>query len=125
MKPFIFPSIINAVLAYAAYRVTQKDLDTGVWLLTDSTLALMGDSGVTWSDFKESADSSADAASGTANATEGPAAGAAEVPAEFASLAKRRPEEYATVVAAFKKAYDEGRVVAMKDVVYNRYRIAN
>lgn len=125
MKPFIFTSIINTVLAYAAYRITQKDLDSGVWLLTDSTLALMGDGGVAWSDFKESADSSADAASDTASATEGPAAGAAEVPAEFASLAKRRPQEYATVVAAFLKAYDEGRVVAMKDVVYNKYRIAN
>ncbi len=37
MKPFIFPSITVAVLAYTAYRVTQKDLDSGVWLLTDST----------------------------------------------------------------------------------------
>lgn len=125
MKPFIFTSIVNAVLAYAAYRVTQKDLDSGIWLLTDSTLALKGDGGVTWSDFKESADSSADAASGAASATEGPVAGAAEVPAEFASLAKRRPQEYATVVAAFLKAYDEGRVVAMKDVIWRNYRIAN
>ncbi len=125
MKPFIFTSITVAVLAYAAYRVTQKDLDSGVWLLTDSTLALKGDGGVAWSDFNKSADSSADEASGNASETEGPAEGAAEVPAEFASLAKRRPQEYATVVSAFLKAYDEGRVVAMKDVVYNKYRIAN
>ncbi len=125
MKPFIFTSIINAVLAYAAYRITQKDLDSGVWLLTDSTLALKDDGGVTWSDFNKNADSSADAAAATDSASEGPAEGAAEVPAEFASLAKRRPQEYATIVAAFKKAYDEGRVVAMKDVIWRNYRIAN
>jgi hypothetical protein len=121
MKPFIFPSITVAVLAYTAYRVTQKDLDSGVWLLTDSTLALKGDGGVAWSDISENAATASD----TEGPAEGAAEGAAEVPAEFASLAKRRPEEYATVVSAFLKAYDEGRVVAMKDVVWRNYRIAN
>ena len=117
MKPLIFTSIINAVLAYAGYSVTPKDLDTGHWLLTDSTLSLIGDFGAVLP--KPKTDTAVAPVAGTASDT----ADGSAIPAEFADLAKRRPEEYQAVVNAFLKAYDEGRVVAMKDVVYSDYRI--
>jgi hypothetical protein len=167
IKPYLFPSITVAVLAYAAYRVTKQQLDSGYFMLTDSTSYLLGDPGVTAAvaDLAAAVASAAEAltearasaaneagevssspspsASAVAVATEAAteaapeaateveavteaasqAAQEEEIPPEFADLIKRRPEEYATVVEAFYKAYAEGRVVAMKDVIWRNYMI--
>ncbi|GEM_PF-1171061 len=109
MKTRLFPSIISAVMAFSAYSITQKDLDSGVYLLTDSSLALVGDSAIAWSDMSDQAAPNEQVDD--------------DIPAEFADLAKRRPVEYAAVVKAFRQAYLDGRVVAMKDVIWRNYQI--
>jgi hypothetical protein len=154
-KPYLFPSITVAVLGYAAYRVTKQQLDSGYFMLTDTSLYLLGDPGFTAADLAaavvsfaealtpapealvsankadEVSSSQSPAASALAVATEAApkvvsqAAQDEDIPPEFADLIKRRPEEYAAVVEAFRQAYAEGRVVAMKDVIWRNYVIVS
>lgn len=125
MKPFLFPSIIAAVMAFAAYRVTQKDLDSGIFMLTDSSIELLGQSSISWTEISQaaSAGAGADSAQDPAVASIEDAAPNEVIPSEFADLAKRRPVEYAAVVKAFRQAHEDSRTVAMKDVIWRHYRI--
>lgn len=117
MKTSLFPSIITATLGLANYSVTQKDLDSGVFLLTEAALKLVGTRPVAWTEISEKAETPIpETLDSDGNL----------IPEEFADIARRRPAEYLIVARAFRKAYadeETKRVVSMQDVIWRNYRI--
>ncbi len=117
MKTTLFPSIITATIGLANYSVTQKDLDSGVYLLTESAKQLVGIRPDSWSDISEEAKTPApEALDSDGNL----------IPEEFTGIASRRPAEYLIVARAFRKAYGDEetkRVLSMQEVIWRNYRI--